>query len=178
MTYWDKAPDDEKDTWYWMGVAISLAYRIGLHRNPDRLDVEPRKRKLWKRIWWSCLIRDHLIVLGLGRPTRVKDRDHSVPMLIETDFEISQLPEHITTIPREYTLARDEEAQRDLAQMCITKAKLCLCVGHVLTLQYSVLARGQSQQAEEGPTRSSVMLSPKKLDQTDGVRNCVLELSR
>lgn len=141
MTYWYETPDDQKDTWHWMGVAISLAHTIGLHRNPENSDMEPRKKKLWKRIWWSCFMRDRLIALGMRRPTRVKDEDYDVPMLVEDDFEIAALPEHITVVPRECTLARDVGAQRELAQMCIAKAKLCLCISHVLSAQYSVLVR-------------------------------------
>lgn len=178
MTYWYETPDDQKDTWHWMGVAISLAHTIGLHRNPDNSSMEPRKKKLWKRIWWSCFMRDRLIALGMRRPTRVKDEDYDVPMLTEADFEIGALPEHITVIPRECSLARDVDSQRDLAQMCIAKAKLCLCISHVLSAQYSVLVRCQGMQGAEGATRSSVMLFPKKLDQTDEVRNCDVELSQ
>lgn len=178
MTYWYETPDDQKDTWHWMGVAISLAHTIGLHRNPDNSDMEPRKKKLWKRIWWSCFMRDRLIALGMRRPTRVKDEDYDVPMLTEDDFEIAVLPEHITTISMDCSLARDVDAQRELAQMCIAKAKLCLCISHVLSAQYSVLVRCQGMQGAEGATRSSVMLFPKKLDQTDEVRNCDQELSQ
>jgi hypothetical protein len=161
-----------------MGVAISLAHTIGLHRNPENSNMDLRKKKLWKRIWWSCFMRDRLIALGMRRPTRVKDEDYDVPMLTESDFEIAPVAEHITVIPRECALARDVDSQRKLAQMCIAKAKLCLCVSHVLSAQYSVLVRCQGMQGVEGATRSSVMLFPKKLDQTDEVRNCDLELSQ
>ena len=178
MTYWYETPDDQKDTWHWMGVAISLAHTIGLHRNPENSTMEPRKKKLWKRIWWSCFMRDRLIALGMRRPTRVKDEDYDVPMLTESDFEIAPVAEHITVIAPECSLSKDVEAQRQLAQMCIAKAKLCLCVSHVLSAQYSVLVRCQGMQGVEGATRSSVMLFPKKLDQTDEVRNCDLELSQ
>ncbi|KIM96082.1 hypothetical protein OIDMADRAFT_170745 [Oidiodendron maius Zn] len=178
MTYWYETPDDQKDTWHWMGVAISLAHTIGLHRNPENSTMEPRKKKLWKRIWWSCFMRDRLIALGMRRPTRVKDEDYDVPMLTESDFEIGPVAEHITVIAPECSLAKDVGAQRQLAQMCIAKAKLCLCVSHVLSAQYSVLVRCQGMQGVEGATRSSVMLFPKKLDQTDEVRNCDLELSQ
>jgi hypothetical protein len=178
MTYWYETPDDQKDTWHWMGVAISLAHTIGLHRNPETSDMEPRKKKLWKRIWWSCFMRDRLIALGMRRPTRVKDEDYDVPMLTEDDFEIAPLADHITVIPQDCSLARDVVAQRELAQMCIAKAKLCLCISHVLSAQYSVLVRCQGMQGAEGTTRSSVMLFPKKLDQTGEVRDCDLELSQ
>jgi hypothetical protein len=175
MTYWYETPDDQKDTWHWMGVAIQCH---GLHRNPENSEMEPRKKKLWKRIWWSCLMRDRLIALGMRRPTRVKDEDYDVPMLTEDDFEIAALSEHITTIPRQCTLARDVGAQRQLAQICIAKVKLCLCISHVLSAQYSVLVRCQGMQSAEGATRSSAMLFPKKLDQMDEVNNCDLELSQ
>ncbi|KAH8745864.1 fungal-specific transcription factor domain-containing protein [Hyaloscypha finlandica] len=177
MTYWYETPDDQKDTWHWMGVAISLAHTIGLHRNPEKSNMEPHKKKLWKRIWWSCFMRDRLVALGMRRPTRVKDEDYDVPMLTEDDFEIQPLSEDITIISMDCTLVRDMEAQRQLAQMCIAKAKLCLCISHVLSAQYSVLVKNQGMQGQEGSTRSSVMLFPKKLDQTDEVQRCDVELS-
>lgn len=177
MTYWYETPDDQKDTWHWMGVAISLAHTIGLHRNPENSNMEPNKKKLWKRIWWSCFMRDRLVALGMRRPTRVKDEDYDVPMLTEGDFELTPLPDHVTIISRNCTLVRDVQAQRELAQMCIAKAKLCLCISHVLGAQYSVLVKHQGMQGQEGSTRSSVMLFPKKLDQTDEVKQCDKELN-
>ncbi|KAL3422624.1 cutinase transcription factor 1 beta [Phlyctema vagabunda] len=178
MTYWYETPDDQKDTWHWMGVAISLAHTIGLHRDPGTSNMDENKKKLWKRIWWSCFMRDRLIALGMRRPTRVKDEDYDVPMLTEADFELQPLGDHITIIPQNCTLIRDVEAQRELAQMCIAKAKLCLCVSHVLSAQYSVLVKHQGMQCQEGSARSSVMLFPKKLDQTDEVKDCDIELSQ
>lgn len=177
MTYWYETPDDQKDTWHWMGVAISLAHTIGLHRNPENSTMEPHKKKLWKRIWWSCFMRDRLVALGMRRPTRVKDEDYDVPMLEEDDFEIEVLSENNNIISEDCTLMRDVAAQRELAQMCIAKAKLCLCISHVLSAQYSVLVRHQGMQGQEGNTRASVMLFPKKLDQTDEVQRCDVELS-
>jgi hypothetical protein len=177
MTYWYETPDDQKDTWHWMGVAISLAHTIGLHRNPETSNMQPSKKKLWKRIWWACFMRDRLVALGMRRPTRVKDEDYDVPMLTEEDFEIAPLPDHIGILPADCTLVRDVAAQRVMAQMCIAKAKLCLCISHVLSAQYSVLVRHQGMQGQEGSTRSSVMLFPKKLDQTDEVKACDDELS-
>lgn len=119
-------------------------------------------------------MRDRMIALGMRRPIRLMDEDYDVPMLTEDDFEIVLLPEHSTVITRECTLLRDVEAWQELAKMCIAKAKLCLCIGHVLSAQYSVLPQCQGLQN----TRSSVMLFPKKLDKTDTVRRCDLELRK
>ncbi|UKZ93985.1 Cutinase transcription factor 1 beta [Trichoderma asperellum] len=169
MTYWYETPDDQKDTWHWMGVAISLAHTIGLHRNPEVTTMAVPTQKLWKRIWWSCFMRDRLIALGMRRPTRIKDEDFDVPMLAESDFELAVLPDKVTVVPPECTLMRDVEMQRELAIMCIAKAKLCICISHMLKAQYSVLIRDNMK--PENTTNSTMMLFPnKKLDNLDSVK--------
>ncbi|KAI0011164.1 fungal-specific transcription factor domain-containing protein [Xylariaceae sp. FL0662B] len=175
MTYWYETPDDQKDTWHWMGVAISLAHTIGLHRNPAHTSMPPHKQKLWKRIWWSCFMRDRLIALGMRRPTRIKDEDFDVPMLEEQDFEIEPLADEITVVGPECTLMRDVVMQRELALMCIAKAKLCLCISRMLKAQYSVLIRDKSR--PENTTNSTMMLFPnKQLDNVESVSSCDMEL--
>lgn len=175
MTYWYETPDDQKDTWHWMGVAISLAHTIGLHRNPGATGMPPAKQKLWKRIWWSCFMRDRLIALGMRRPTRIKDEDFDVPMLVESDFEIQTLPETNTTIPPECTVMRDTNMQRELTRICIAKAELCLCISHMLKTQYSVLIRDPLK--PENTTSSTMMLFPNKdLDNARAVETVDQEL--
>lgn len=175
MTYWYETPDDQKDTWHWMGVAISLAHTIGLHRNPGSTTMAPTKQKLWKRIWWSCFMRDRLIALGMRRPTRIKDEDFDVPMLEESDFEIAPLPDFINVIPPECTLMRDVNMQQELAVMCIAKAQLCLCISHMLKTQYSVLIRDKMK--PENTTNSTMMLFPnKQLDNVESVNAVDMEL--
>lgn len=160
MTYWYETPDDQKDTWHWMGVAISLAHTIGLHRDPAKTPMVPQKQKLWKRIWWSCLMRDRLVALGMRRPTRIKGEDFDVPVLNEDDFEIAALPEENRLLGPECALIRDTEMQRELAIMCIEKAKLCMFIGDMLKVQYSVLSR--SGMGPEHTTNSTHMLLPNK----------------
>ncbi|KAF4998204.1 hypothetical protein FDECE_11846 [Fusarium decemcellulare] len=175
MTYWYETPDDQKDTWHWMGVAISLAHTIGLHRNPGSTSMAPAKQKLWKRIWWSCFMRDRLIALGMRRPTRIKDEDFDVPMLEESDFEIEILPEDNTVIPASCTLVRNLDMQRELAIMCISKAQLCVCISHMLKAQYSVLIRDKMK--PENTTNSTMMLFPnKQLDNVESVNEVDHEL--
>lgn len=175
MTYWYETPDDQKDTWHWMGVAISLAHTIGLHRNPGSTSMAPAKQKLWKRIWWSCFMRDRLIALGMRRPTRIKDEDFDVPMLEESDFEIEILAEDNTVIPASCTLVRNLDMQRELAIMCIAKAQLCVCISHMLKAQYSVLIRDKMK--PENTTNSTMMLFPnKQLDNVEGVTEVDHEL--
>lgn len=86
MTYWYESPNP-KDPWYWMGIALSLAETAGIHGNMEISHMDIGKQRLWRRIWWSCYMRDRIVTLGLSRPTRTKDGDCSVEMLTLGDFE-------------------------------------------------------------------------------------------
>ncbi|KAF1841149.1 uncharacterized protein K460DRAFT_380866 [Cucurbitaria berberidis CBS 394.84] len=175
LTYYYETPDDQKDTWHWMGVATSVAHTIGLHRNPDNTNLDSRRVKLWKRIWWSTYMRDRLIALGMRRPTRIKSEDFDVPMLTLDDFEVAPIPDSITCIPADCRVARDVDVQRQLAIMCIEKARLCLCISHVLSKQYCVLNSNHGLQND----RTTMMLLPKKLDpETSEVKVCDDELQK
>ena len=178
MTIWYESPDDEKDTWHWIGIAVSRAQNIGLHRNPARSNkLDVKKQRLRKRIWWSCVIRDRLISLGMRRPTHTKAEDSEVPMLTVDDFEIEALPAEITCISTECVLARDVNKQRALAQMVIESARLCLCIGHILSAQYSVGHPGIETEGEEGMVVTTATLLPRKLDPaTSEVKICHDEL--
>lgn len=175
LTYYYETPDDQKDTWHWMGVATSVAHTIGLHRNPDNTSLDPKRVKLWKRIWWSTYMRDRLIALGMRRPTRIKSEDFDVPMLTLDDFEIAAIPDSITCIRADCRIARDVDAQRQLAIMCIEKARLCLCISQVLSKQYCVLNNNQGLQND----RTTMMLLPKKLDpEASEVQACDEQLQK
>ncbi|KAI8936555.1 hypothetical protein NX059_006956 [Plenodomus lindquistii] len=175
LTYYYETPDDQKDTWHWMGVATSVAHTIGLHRNPDNTNLDNKRVKLWKRIWWSTYMRDRLIALGMRRPTRIKSEDFDVPMLTLDDFEIAPIPDSIRCIPVDCRVARDVDLQRQLAIMCIEKARLCLCISHVLSKQYCVLNNNHGLQND----RTTMMLLPKKLDpETSEVQTCDEELQK
>lgn len=181
MSYWYETPDDQKDTWHWMGVAISLSHTIGLHRNPAKSNMDPNRQKLWKRIWWSCYMRDRLVALGMRRPTRIKTEDCDVPMLTIEDFEIDigfdESEAFFWTAERRAREEKDAERQKQLAVLCIEKAKLCVCISHVLTAQYSVLNTNQGSLTADGSTRTTMMLLPKKLEPgCEEVKACDVEL--
>ena len=174
MTYWYETPDDQKDTWHWMGVSLSLAHTIGLHRNPEQSNMDLSRQRLWKRIWWSCFMRDRLIALGMRRPTRIKNEDCDVPMLVLDDFDIEPLPVELVRMLGGCPAVRDSAKRLKLAKMCIEKAKLCLCISHVLAAQYSVLSHKFG-----GTTETTMMLVPKKsAAESIEVMDCDQELDR
>ena len=174
MTYWYETPDDQKDIWHWMGVSLSLAHTIGVHRNPEHSNMPAKQQSLWKRIWWSCFMRDRLIALGMRRPTRIKNEDFDVPMLVIEDFDTEPLPNDIIKLLGGCPAVRDENKRLALASLCIELSKLCTCVSRVLGSQYSVLCHRLG-----GTTETTMMLVPKKsASQVEEVMSCDTDISR
>ncbi|EFX06130.1 c6 zinc finger domain containing protein [Grosmannia clavigera kw1407] len=149
MTYWYETPDDQKDTWHWMGVAVSLAHTIGLHRDP-RTTGEPLHRQ---------------------RLRKLNSGDADVPMLAPVDFEKTILPDSIDSVPTECRLVRDLEMQEKLAELCVEKAKLCVLVGNMLHQQYTILPRGRQRSADSAGSNSTMMLFPNRPVNEDGQGN-------
>ncbi|KAJ8612975.1 hypothetical protein MRB53_037183 [Persea americana] len=177
MTLWYEMPDDHKDTWHWMGVAVSIAHTIGLnHRLPSAPDANPKKQRLWRRMWWSCVIRDQFISTGMRRPMRIKTQDYDVPMLTLEDFDLEPLPDNLTCIAKDCVMARDTTMQRTLAVMYIELAKLCLCMSHVFNAQYALTLDSTIRADDDAATAT---VTPKRLDgENSEVKDCHDELEQ
>ncbi|KAF9891543.1 hypothetical protein FE257_004010 [Aspergillus nanangensis] len=163
MTYWYDTPEDEKDTWHWMGISLSLAQVMGIHRNPESLRISPKAKRHRIRLWWSCLMRDRLLGLGIRRPARVRPDDFNVPMLTLDHFNMGPVSDEVAMLLGQSALALNVDTQRTLSIMCIELAKLCTCIGHVLLSQYSVLA----SHSTSSEYFSSVMVFPRKTAEQD-----------
>ncbi|KAJ0421225.1 fungal-specific transcription factor domain-containing protein [Aspergillus carlsbadensis] len=84
LGFWHSEVDEHGQPWYWSGVAISLGQILGLYRDPDaaryNAAITVRQRQLWRRLWWTCFLRDRWLSLTLGRPLRIDVGDCDVPM--------------------------------------------------------------------------------------------------
>lgn len=87
MSFWWNSPTDQKDTWHWLGTAISLAITLGMHRSTRLSDMNIRDQRLWKRIWWSLFIEDKHAAAALGRPPHIHIKNCDVEPLHEADFD-------------------------------------------------------------------------------------------
>ncbi|KIW22187.1 uncharacterized protein PV07_12098 [Cladophialophora immunda] len=156
LSFWNETPGDSKGGWHFLGIAISLALTIGLHRKQTFSNPSLEKHLL-KRIWWSCYMRDRMLALGMSRPLRIKDSDFNTPLLALDDFELENsaggdLRHHLI----------EPQCQRSLAEMCITMAQLCVQIGVVIDLHYSILPSDDFDQSTEDPTgRTTAILYPK-----------------
>ncbi|KAJ9608802.1 hypothetical protein H2200_006573 [Cladophialophora chaetospira] len=137
MSLWYSTPDDQMDAYHWLNIAISLARRASLNRDPASMAISEREKRMRKRIWWCCLIRDPLLALGLKRPIIVSPDDHDVPELKLDDFEIEDLEkshEGLETLGQSWNVKRI----RILRQTCISEAKLHRCLSQIMSKQYAL----------------------------------------
>lgn len=137
MTYWDDTKGSEENTVDWMGVAVSLARRIGLHLNPENYDMELPRQRIWKIVWWSLYARDRLIALTMRRLMHVNMDDCTVPLLTLDDFSLRPFAPESVGIFGDTGLLQNFHEQRQLILIFIEKVKLCFNIGHVLSTQYT-----------------------------------------
>jgi hypothetical protein len=145
MSIWYEAPGNYKDCWYWSGLAIGHAQRIDLCKIPQNCtrDVDEQGRR--RRLWWSCFVQDRLIALGMKLPTRLKE-DYDMQMLKVDDFGLGKSS---LGIPLRDGASWDIPKQRLIANICIQKTKLCVCINRLVLMQES--SKGMNQPAPIGP---------------------------
>lgn len=135
MSYWNGTDGNHRESWYWTGAAISLAFTIDLHLHPEAPNMASSERKLRKRVWWSCFMRERLLSVENRRPTQICLEDSNLPMLEQSDFEIRPLPDGITVISRNCKAVRDASVRRQLAAICIARIQLCICISRMQDAQ-------------------------------------------
>lgn len=171
MTYWYEAPDDPKDIWHWLGIAISVARTIGMNCDTSQTGLPLKTRHLWKRLWWCCFMRDRLISLGMRRPLRIHEGDSDLPMLEVDDFETAAMPLELSRMLGGCPVVKDESKRITLARMCVSLCKLCQTVSPIFDLQYTLSAAklGLTQETtlRLGPkTTASEAADVRRLDDT------------
>ncbi|KAJ6124559.1 transcriptional regulator family: Fungal Specific TF [Penicillium samsonianum] len=71
---------------FWIRTAGAMAFQIGLHKEPA---PNSRDRGLRRRLWWSLVVRDNIISVGVGRPRTINLRDSDVLPPSLSDFPVN-----------------------------------------------------------------------------------------
>ncbi|EMD37552.1 hypothetical protein CERSUDRAFT_114195 [Gelatoporia subvermispora B] len=75
-----------EEGWLQIGMAVRMAFDLGLNRNPEHWLVEdhqlfsPKQREMRYRVWWACCLAERYSSLFLGRPVAIREVDYSVPL--------------------------------------------------------------------------------------------------
>ncbi len=133
--------DEPNDAWQWLGIAHSHAQIARLDCDPAawKIDGEAsgpfveHQRRLRKRIWWFCFVRDRHIGLNSDKRLRIRDGDFNVPMLQTSDFDIDDGSWIGNALPASSVL-HDIARQQRLAEMCVQMTKLCVIVDRLLVV--------------------------------------------
>ncbi|CAG8417005.1 unnamed protein product [Penicillium salamii] len=89
LSFWRGSPTEERDVRFWLGAAISLAQKKGMHVMSKLSFLNINDQRVWKRIWWALYVRDQQTSAALGLPPRIRDEDCQIADLEPSDFEES-----------------------------------------------------------------------------------------
>ncbi|KAL4786961.1 fungal-specific transcription factor domain-containing protein [Aspergillus varians] len=159
LGFWHSEVDEHAQPWYWTGVSISLCQILGLHRNPDgaryNAAITEQQRHLWRRLWWTCFLRDRWLSLTLGRPLRIDldDCDVAMPAVADILYDFKNVPQSFFTafVPDDLPL---------LAEYWILLIQLSRLLGSVLTLSYKTLRPKPSRQQIEALEAEILLYKP------------------
>ncbi|KAL1592787.1 hypothetical protein SLS60_011203 [Paraconiothyrium brasiliense] len=93
QSFWFPDSADVKQSWYWTGIAFSIAQSFGLHALTSR---RPRSQKeiLWRNIWHCCLLRDTWQAFGRGRPLRLSLEERDIDDTAVSTHQLADLLLH------------------------------------------------------------------------------------
>jgi hypothetical protein len=158
--WWWTTSSDLQDPWYWLGSCITLATGIGIN-HPSTLAAKDNKtQRLWRRIWWVCVIRDRIFGLVQRKPTRIRDEDIALPGLRFQDFDTKPLDTRIPVLA-ECVEVTDCVNKVLLADIFISQASLLLTVGRILACSYNL------QGFVNSTSTWSLFATPKKQEEVD-----------
>ncbi|KAJ5735782.1 uncharacterized protein N7483_000907 [Penicillium malachiteum] len=141
MSFWYTDAQDHTGASHWIGIAITLAQGIGLHRNPNsqvrgnsQIASEERQR-LARRLWWTCVVRDRWVSLAKGRPMRIHDEDCDAPFPWSDD--VSHELQLLSAETRQRFIPPDVHY---LAGMWVQLVKTSSVLGRILRAHYRLKA--------------------------------------
>ncbi|EXJ79934.1 hypothetical protein A1O3_08219 [Capronia epimyces CBS 606.96] len=110
---------------YWLALSIHSAREAGADCYQDQ-NHSPARRRTLKRLWWSCILRDRVVSLGVRRPLMLSahDFDFSLPCLEPEDFD--------NDLGRSRVV--DAVTQHALLTIIVAKCKLALALTDLLML--------------------------------------------
>lgn len=150
----EKAERVHKNTFYWTGLAVSIAQGFGMHRNAEASSLSMADKRLWKRIWWTLFTRDRSTAVVFGQPVLINLESADVEMVSEDDF-----------LDDQFTSSRTSRLQ---AQFFVQYVKLC----QVMDL---VLLRNSTKESSTHP-QNAMDLTQSVMALTQWFQNCPEEL--
>ncbi|KPI36359.1 Cutinase transcription factor 1 beta [Cyphellophora attinorum] len=77
ISFWFTEAQDIKQSWFWTGIAFSVAQSCGLHL--DDTSCSTGERGVRRNLWRACMLRDVWLSYTMGRPLRLNVDDGNIP---------------------------------------------------------------------------------------------------
>lgn len=150
LSHCTRLPGQIKEGWHWLGIAISVAFSLGLHQTRSGSPGDQPVSRQARRIWWTLYVRDRQQAQYLSRPMRIRDDEFDTPPLTLEDFDLENLEElHLPHLPFTSRKTLRRSVQANQAMIFIKMTELCFHVSGVLTTHFSMLSWKKSVAASE-----------------------------
>lgn len=88
MTWHSEGVEDVgANSYHWVGVAVRMAFGLGLHRDCGPSTLIAHDKRIWRRLWWLLVQFDVMVSVSYGRPQAINLEESDVPSLTLADFE-------------------------------------------------------------------------------------------
>ncbi|RFU25132.1 hypothetical protein B7463_g11197, partial [Scytalidium lignicola] len=134
LSLWWETPGGHKGCWYWSGLAINLLHLVFLDIRRDEARLGRKSMGKWRRLWWSCFVRDRIIGIGMKLPTRLSIADYEMEILELDDFDLEGVTLCQLSLKETTKLSWCPEKFRGLYTLCIEEIKLCICIDHLICI--------------------------------------------
>ncbi|KAI9372228.1 hypothetical protein BJX61DRAFT_553085 [Aspergillus egyptiacus] len=175
LVHWHDIQNTEKDSTHLIGICLSLAISIGLHRSPDEASMPLRQQQVWRRTWWSLYNHARLTSEDLLAMMTIEGDHHAtaapeVAIVTLADFPLEILPPEIRAVVDDCEVLRSLEQQTVHAQLFVEKTKLC-CLTQFSSFSNGVknlvLASDQPATSRRSP-RLGYFLAKRSLEELEG----------
>ncbi|OAL46306.1 hypothetical protein IQ07DRAFT_146497 [Pyrenochaeta sp. DS3sAY3a] len=101
----------------WLTKSVQYAKHVGAHRYYCFAQEETTRLLEKKKLWWSCIIRDRMIAIGVRRNVQITsaDFDFDQAKLVDKDFAEEQEQSQVYNATTKKVLNRIIKAQYELA---------------------------------------------------------------
>lgn len=137
----------------WLALAIQHARSINAHLYDQFPDTGTYKKSCLQRLWWSLILRDRIIALGMRRPLQI----------LTSHFDVS-LPVHLH--PQHFVDTRclsnvyNPEVKRSLCDISLAQCTLAIALTPVIMMIYPPsLIGGSSKDAVSAIARAEYLKS-------------------
>jgi hypothetical protein len=168
MTYYHEDTDGLKHLRHWLSIAHRMAIDICLNQEPSFDSSDAKRHKMWKRLWWCCIIRDRACAIGMRQYSLISDDECLWSGLVVSDFDISEPPPEVSSMFRSSHFLLNTIIQHQLAELCVAQAALWEQLDQIMKLRYC------HKSPLYGKTRETTLLLVPKPKTTDlpGLHQC------